>query len=58
MQIEKLRTHLHKFGFDDIEILTHTVRGNPYKTPVSEAISQAVVAALIKSGASSRWSWA
>lgn len=44
-QLEKLRAHLHKHGFDDIEIVTHTVRGNPYKTPVAEAISQAVIAA-------------
>jgi acetylornithine deacetylase/succinyl-diaminopimelate desuccinylase-like protein len=43
VQIEKLRAHLHKHGFDDVEILTHTVRGNPYKTPVAEAISQAVI---------------
>ena len=30
---------------DDVEIVTHTVRGNPYKTPVAEAISQATIAA-------------
>jgi len=45
VQIEKLRAHLHRHGYDDVEILTHTVRGNPYKTPVAEAISQAVIAA-------------
>ena len=43
VQIQKLQAHLHKHGFDDVEILTHTVRGNPYKTPVAEAISQAVI---------------
>lgn len=45
VQLEKLRAHLARHGFDDIEIRTHTVRGNPYKTPVAEAISQAVIAA-------------
>ena len=43
VQLEKLRAHLRKHGFDDVEIETHTVRGNPYKTPVAEAISQAVI---------------
>ncbi|MFZ4850026.1 MAG: M20/M25/M40 family metallo-hydrolase [Caldilinea sp.] len=45
LQLEKLRTHLTRHGFDDIEIVTHTVRGNPYKTAVAEAISQATIAA-------------
>lgn len=44
-QLKKLQAHLDKHGFDDIEIVTHTVRANPYKTPVSEAISQAVIQA-------------
>ena len=48
VQIEKLRAHLLRHGFDDVEIVTHTVRGNPYKTPVAEAISQAVIAATDK----------
>lgn len=48
VQLEKLAAHLHAQGFDDVEILTHTVRGNPYKTPVAEAISQAVIAAAIR----------
>jgi acetylornithine deacetylase/succinyl-diaminopimelate desuccinylase-like protein len=43
VQLEKLAAHLRAHGFDDVEILTHTVRGNPYKTPVAEAISQAVI---------------
>lgn len=43
-QLAKLEAHLKKNGFDDIEIVTHTVRGNPYKTAVAEAISQAVIA--------------
>lgn len=42
-QLKKLEAHLDQHGFDDIEIHTHTVRANPYKTPVSEAISQAVI---------------
>ena len=45
LQLEKLRRHLTRHGFDDVEIVTHTVRGNPYKTPVAEAISQATIAA-------------
>lgn len=45
VQLEKLRAHLDRHGFADVEIVTHTVRGNPYKTPVAEAISQAVIAA-------------
>ncbi len=47
-QLRKLQAHLTKHGFDDIEIVTHTVRGNPYKTPVSEAMSQAVIHAADK----------
>ena len=42
-QLKKLEAHLQKHGFDDIEIVTHTVRANPYKTPVSQSISQAVI---------------
>lgn len=42
-QLKKLQAHLDKHGFDDVEIVTHTVRANPYKTPVSQAISQAVI---------------
>ena len=45
VQLEKLRTHLTRRGFDDIEILVHTARKNPYKTPVREAIAQAVITA-------------
>jgi acetylornithine deacetylase/succinyl-diaminopimelate desuccinylase-like protein len=44
-QLEKLRAHLGRHGFDDVEIHVHTARANPYKTPVSEAISQAVIQA-------------
>ena len=42
-QLKKLEAHLQKHGFDDLEIVTHTVRANPYKTPVSQSISQAVI---------------
>lgn len=45
VQLEKLHAHLHRHGFDDVEVLVHTARGNPYKTPVSERISQAVIRA-------------
>ncbi len=42
-QLEKLRAHLRRHGFDDVEIVVHTARANPYKTPVAEAISQATI---------------
>lgn len=44
-QLEKLEAHLKKHGFEDVEIAVHTARPNPYKTPVREAISQAVIRA-------------
>ncbi|MCB0046534.1 MAG: M20/M25/M40 family metallo-hydrolase [Caldilineaceae bacterium] len=44
-QLVKLEAHLEKHGFDDVEITVHTARGNPYKTPVAEDISQAVIRA-------------
>lgn len=44
-QLEKLRAHLEKHDFDDIEIHVHTARKNPYKSPVREAISQATIKA-------------
>jgi acetylornithine deacetylase/succinyl-diaminopimelate desuccinylase-like protein len=47
-QLEKLRAHLKLHGFDDVEILVHTARANPYKTPVAEAVSQAVIKAATR----------
>jgi len=47
-QLEKLRAHLAAKGFGDIEILVHTCRKNPYKTPAREAISQATIIAAEK----------
>lgn len=44
-QLKKLEAHLEKHGFDDVEVIVHTARANPYKTPVREAISQAVIRA-------------
>jgi acetylornithine deacetylase/succinyl-diaminopimelate desuccinylase-like protein len=44
-QLKKLEAHLQKHGFEDVEIIVHTARANPYKTPVAEAISQSVIAA-------------
>ena len=44
-QLKKLEAHLQKHGFEDVEIVVHTARANPYKTPVAEAISQSVIAA-------------
>lgn len=45
VQLQKLQRHLAEHGYDDVEIVVHTVRGNPYKTPVAQAISQAVIRA-------------
>ncbi len=42
---ELLRRQIVEHGFDDIEILVHTARKNPYKTPVREAISRATIRA-------------
>jgi acetylornithine deacetylase/succinyl-diaminopimelate desuccinylase-like protein len=42
-QLEKLHKHLRENGFDDIEVLVHAARPNPYKTPVREAVSQAMI---------------
>lgn len=42
-QLEKLQNHLRENGFDDIEVLVHAARPNPYKTPVREAVSQAMI---------------
>lgn len=44
-QLKKLEAHLRRHGFDDLELVVHTARANPYKTPVREAISQAVIGA-------------
>ena len=41
VQFEKLKTHLVQHGFEDIEVVLHNARKNPYKTPAREAISQA-----------------
>lgn len=44
-QIEKLRAHLVRSGFSDVEIIVHTARANPYKTSPREPIAQAVIQA-------------
>jgi len=44
-QLEKLRAHLHRHGFDDVELTVHTARANPYKTSPREPIAQAVIRA-------------
>jgi acetylornithine deacetylase/succinyl-diaminopimelate desuccinylase-like protein len=48
VQLEKLKRHLAKRGFGDIEITVHTARKNPYKTPAREAISKATIDAATK----------
>ncbi len=47
-QIEKLRAHLAKHGFNDVELTVHTARANPYKTSPREPIAQAVIRAADK----------
>jgi len=42
-QLKLLEAHVEKYGFDDIEVLVHAARPNPYKTPVREAISQSII---------------
>ena len=44
-QLEKLKAHLLELGYDDIEVIVHTARKNPYKTASREAISQATIRA-------------
>jgi acetylornithine deacetylase/succinyl-diaminopimelate desuccinylase-like protein len=44
-QIEKLKTHLRRGGFNDVELIVHTARANPYKTSPREPIAQAVIRA-------------
>jgi len=44
-QLIKLEVHLKKHGFEDVEVVVHTARPNPYKTRVRESISQAVISA-------------
>ena len=41
VQFEKLKNHLVERGFEDIEVILHNARKNPYKTSAREAISQA-----------------
>jgi acetylornithine deacetylase/succinyl-diaminopimelate desuccinylase-like protein len=45
VQLEKLRAHLRKHGFDDVELILHTARANPYKISPREKIAQAVIRA-------------
>lgn len=44
-QLGKLKQHLQEHGYGDFEVLVHTARKNPYKTPAREAISQATIRA-------------
>jgi len=44
-QVELLRAHLKKHGFNDVELIVHTARANPYKTSPREPIAQAVIRA-------------
>jgi len=42
-QLKLLEAHLEEHGFDDVEIVVRAARPNPYKTPVREAVSQAII---------------
>lgn len=44
-QLEKLRDHLRRHRFDDVELILHTARPNPYKVSPREPIARAVVRA-------------
>lgn len=44
-QFEKLKKHLDKYGFDDIELILINARKNPYKVSSREAIAQATIRA-------------
>ena len=48
LQLQKLKDHLERHCYGDFEILVHTNRKNPYKTPAREAISQATIEAAKK----------
>lgn len=47
-QLQKLYAHLKKHGYADVEVIVNTCRPNPYKTAVSEKISQSLIAAAEK----------
>jgi acetylornithine deacetylase/succinyl-diaminopimelate desuccinylase-like protein len=44
-QAEKLRAHLEKRGFKDIEVKVLTARGTPYKISYNEDLAQAIIEA-------------
>jgi acetylornithine deacetylase/succinyl-diaminopimelate desuccinylase-like protein len=46
--LEKLRAHLAKHGFDNIEVISTERAEPPYKISVKEPMSQAVIAAAMK----------
>jgi acetylornithine deacetylase/succinyl-diaminopimelate desuccinylase-like protein len=46
--LEKLRKHLKKHGFDNIEVISTERAEPPYKISVKEPMSQAVIAAAMK----------
>jgi acetylornithine deacetylase/succinyl-diaminopimelate desuccinylase-like protein len=48
VQFDKLQAHLKKHGFDDVELILHTARPNPYKISPREPIAQAVIRAADK----------
>jgi acetylornithine deacetylase/succinyl-diaminopimelate desuccinylase-like protein len=44
-QLERLRAHLDRRGFMDIEIRCLSGRGYPYKIPITEELSQVIIKA-------------
>ena len=45
VQLEKLKTHLAEQGFTDVEVHVITARRNPWRTPVTAEIAQAIIRA-------------
>jgi len=48
VQLEKLRRHLEKHGFGDVELTVHTARGNPYKVSGKEPLARATRLAALQ----------
>lgn len=42
-QLEKLKAHLKKHGFDDVEVRCLSGRGYPYKVPITEELAQVII---------------
>jgi acetylornithine deacetylase/succinyl-diaminopimelate desuccinylase-like protein len=45
VQLDKLKAHLAEKGFSDVEVNVITARRNPWRTPVTAEIAQAIIRA-------------